>query len=283
MYSAQIAHVQSDQAGLAGFGWVGHFKMEVLMDCRDGVLLLFRYASVSNLFLVWSEISARVVTWRNIWQLLRVWRSFAEYPASSKSFIIWWLCCLSKGITHGCCRWMVPLILCKNAHTLVIHWFGIHGRVVVSSRIGLEIPVYIWCALMVTLVKLPRCVWSWRCLIMWRVCCIPCSVWRFCNPIPPCEVGVYTTAFGMFLLYPSLLNIIGVVIEWAWLSIFLVKVVAGRGYVIIGRKMVLYVTSALWCVSGHWLYTFWNSRHHLMSICSSAFWFLSMLMCTPRW
>jgi len=69
--------------------------------------------------------------------------------------------------------------------------------------------------------------------------------------MPPCDLGVYTTAFGMFLLYPILLNIIGVVIECAQLSIFSVRVVAGRGYVIIGKKMVLYVTSALWRIRGH--------------------------------
>jgi len=67
----------------------------------------------------------------------------------------------------------------------------------------------------------------------------------------PCDLGVYTTAFGMFLLYPILLRIIGVVIECDRLSIFLVRVVAGRGYAIVGKKMVLYVTLASWHVSGH--------------------------------
>jgi len=123
--------------------------------------------------------------------------------------------------------------------------------------------------------------WLWRCLMSWRTCCIPCLIWRFFSPMPPCDVGVYMTALCMFWLYPILLSMMGVVIDCAQLSIFLDRVVVGRGLLLWGERL-LYVTLASCLVRGHWWYTFWKSWQHLISICSLFFWLPSMLMCTLR-
>jgi len=54
-------------------------------------------------------------------------------------------------------------------------------------------------------------------------------VCRCFRPRPPWLEGAYTTALGMFLLYPILLKITGVVLDWALLRIDSGKVVAGKG------------------------------------------------------
>jgi len=48
-------------------------------------------------------------------------------------------------------------------------------------------------------------------------------------PIPLWVAGAYTTAFGMFLLYPILLRISGVVMDCAFSRVMLGIVVAGKG------------------------------------------------------
>jgi len=39
VYSFWMAHVHRDQAALAGFGWCGHVRVDLLIVFRDGVLL----------------------------------------------------------------------------------------------------------------------------------------------------------------------------------------------------------------------------------------------------
>ena len=96
-----MARVHRDQAVLAGFGWCGHWSVDLLIFCRDGVLPPRRCASGRIQVPVWLVISARVVAWRCMQQLLRVWRSLVGYPASKKSSIKWWSCCLSGWMNHG--------------------------------------------------------------------------------------------------------------------------------------------------------------------------------------
>jgi len=45
-------------------------------------------------------------------------------------------------------------------------------------------------------------------------------------------------AFGMLQLNPILLSIVGVVRDWAWSRVLIGNVVAGKGYVSVGSKMV---------------------------------------------
>jgi len=110
VYSFWMARVHRDQAALAGFGWCGHWSIDLLIFSRDGVLPPWRHASGRIWVLVWLVISAKVVTWRCMQQLLRVQRSLVGYLVSKKSSIKWWSCCLSGQINHGSWRWMEPLI-----------------------------------------------------------------------------------------------------------------------------------------------------------------------------
>jgi len=67
-----------------------------------------------------------------------------------------------------------------------------------------------------------------RCLRIWRTFWSPYSEWRWQNPRPLWDVGAYTTAFGMFQLYPIILNTRGVIRDWALLRVFKESMVAGN-------------------------------------------------------
>jgi len=59
-------------------------------------------------------------------------------------------------------------------------------------------------------------------------------------------------------------------------------VVAGKGYIMAGRAILLYTTKASAQERVHLLYTHLKVRHLLINILPLSFWLPSMLMYTPR-
>ncbi len=178
---------------------------------------------------VWSEISAMVVTYRYRRQLFKVCSLVKLYPVLIKSSIrrlsLSWI----FGMSHGSAIIIKPLIWCRNACRCDIHRLLIHGIGWVSSNIGRSNPAWIWYAWRLTSRSCPREVHARRCLIVWSTFCNPCLVGRWWNPSPPWEEGVYTTALGIFRLYPMVLRMIGIVIIGLFPGLLLGWWLPGKG------------------------------------------------------